>query len=425
MLVAARTLTCRRSDSLPPGASFPDITLLVNVEPTASNLTNVVAVSGGGDATPDNNIDSDNTSINVSPDPTIALSRSTPLVVLEDAEYQVVVTNLGPGLLGGKTEVDTVLPAELAPLSALGDGWSCTTNGQHILCNRIGQCLPNNTFSTIRIRAIVRLGPTPITVTARVANDADSNLNNNVAVNTSDSVLPTSSGVDCQENDDAAGRNRRRRGLRDRRDEYRRGDPPQCRRPRSPASRVRARQVIERRCDRRHARGRRRHPTLATATSTGPSSRSQPGETVTLLYGAIVGADARSGLQDNRATVDATGPLNATITAGPAIATVEVTTDVFTMLQSLVGRVFEDVDGNGMFGGGDRPIANARVITSTGQAALTDPAGLFNIPSIGSGTVAVSLDRDTIPSGLTVDRRPGRPILDADAADADWRRHAS
>ena len=128
---------------------------------------------------------------------------------------------------------------------------------------------------------------------------------------------------------------------------------------------------------------------------------------MTLLFGAIVGADARSGLQDNRATVDATGPQNATITAGPAIATVEVTTSVFTMLQSLVGRVFEDVDGNGMFGGGDRPIAHARVITSTGQAALTDEAGMYNIPSIGSGTVAVSLDRDTFPSGLTTIDGPG------------------
>ncbi len=116
--VATRTLTCRRSDTLPPGASFPDITLLVNVEPTASNLVNVVSVSGGGDATPDNNTYSDNTSINVSPDPTISLSRSTPLVVFENTEYQAVVTNLGPGLLGGKTEVEAVLPPSCAGLRA-------------------------------------------------------------------------------------------------------------------------------------------------------------------------------------------------------------------------------------------------------------------------------------------------------------------
>ena len=94
---------------------------------------------------------------------------------------------------------------------------------------------------------------------------------------------------------------------------------------------------------------------------------------MTLLYQAIVRAPAPALVRratGRRSTRQV--QLNARITAGPAIATVEVTTEVFTMLQALVGRVFEDVDGNGMFGDGDRPLANARVITSTGQAALTD-----------------------------------------------------
>ena len=231
-------------------------------------------MSGGGDTTPDNNTDSDNTSINVPPDPTISLSRSTPLVVLEDAGYQVVVTNLGPGLLGGKTQVDTVLPAELAPLSALGDGWSCSTNGQHVLCTRIGQCLPNNAFSTIRIRTFVRLGPAPVTVTARVTNDADHNLDNNVAVNTSDSVLPASSlsivmktttprveiggvasyQIDVTNTGEAILLNAVVHDL-------------------LPRGFVLV--SHRRRCDRRLARGRRRRPTPGMGTSTGPSSRSR------------------------------------------------------------------------------------------------------------------------------------------------------
>ena len=324
--VAAPTVTCRRSDSLAPGASFPDITLLVNVAPNASNLTNVVSVSGGGDATPDNNTDGDNTSIGASPDPTISLSRSTPLVVFEDAEYQVVVTNLGPGLLGGKTEVEAVLPAELGPLSALGDGWSCGTDGQRIHCTRIGQCLPNNAFSTIRIRAFVRQGPTSITVTAKVANNADSNLNNNVAVNTGDSALPASSvsivtktttprveigGVAGYETDvtntgeaillDAVVHDRLPRGF-----------------------------VLVKSSTALRSATRTRQ-TAPSDTGDGnlewPIESLAPGETVALIYQAIVGAGARSGPQDNRATVDATGPVNARITAGPAVATVEVVTE--------------------------------------------------------------------------------------------------
>jgi hypothetical protein len=77
------------------------------------------------------------------------------------------------------------------------------------------------------------------------------------------------------------------------------------------------------------------------------------------------------------------------------------------MLQSLIGRVFVDTDGNGMFGGADRPIENARVITSTGQAAVTDSSGMYNLPSIGAGSVAVSLDPNTIPGGLSLSNGPG------------------
>ena len=115
-------------------------------------------MSGGGDATPGNNIDGDNTSINVSPDPTISLSRSTSLVVLDTAEYQAVVTNLGPGLLGGQTDVVAVFPAELVPLSGLGNGWQCATAGQRIRCSRLGPLSPDNAFATIRFRALVRAG---------------------------------------------------------------------------------------------------------------------------------------------------------------------------------------------------------------------------------------------------------------------------
>ena len=48
------TLTSTRSDSLAPGASYPLITLTVNVATNApSSVTNTVVVSGGGDANPD------------------------------------------------------------------------------------------------------------------------------------------------------------------------------------------------------------------------------------------------------------------------------------------------------------------------------------------------------------------------------------
>ncbi|MGZ4971822.1 MAG: beta strand repeat-containing protein, partial [Limisphaerales bacterium] len=59
------TLTCTRSDTLAIGAAYPPITLTVSVASNApASLTNVVTVSGGGDATSANNTANDVTSIN-------------------------------------------------------------------------------------------------------------------------------------------------------------------------------------------------------------------------------------------------------------------------------------------------------------------------------------------------------------------------
>src|SRR5262249_7673202 len=56
------TLTCTRSDTLAAGASYPAITLTVNVPINIqANFTNTATVSGGGDVNPNNNTASDDT----------------------------------------------------------------------------------------------------------------------------------------------------------------------------------------------------------------------------------------------------------------------------------------------------------------------------------------------------------------------------
>jgi uncharacterized repeat protein (TIGR01451 family) len=57
-------LTCTRSDALPAGASYPPITVTVNISPDApASVTNIATVSGGGDVSPANNTASDPTTI--------------------------------------------------------------------------------------------------------------------------------------------------------------------------------------------------------------------------------------------------------------------------------------------------------------------------------------------------------------------------
>ena len=61
------TLTCTRTDSLAAGASYPSITLTVNVSATApASVTNTATVSGGGDSSTGNNAASDVTTISTS-----------------------------------------------------------------------------------------------------------------------------------------------------------------------------------------------------------------------------------------------------------------------------------------------------------------------------------------------------------------------
>ncbi len=66
------TATCTRSDALAPGASYPPITLTVNVAPTAPPAAvNSAVVTGGNDGNSANNTVTDPTTIILGPDLTI------------------------------------------------------------------------------------------------------------------------------------------------------------------------------------------------------------------------------------------------------------------------------------------------------------------------------------------------------------------
>ncbi|MFL6228206.1 MAG: hypothetical protein ACJ741_05470, partial [Pyrinomonadaceae bacterium] len=120
------------------------------------------------------------------------------------------------------------------------------------------------------------------------------------------------------------------------------------------------------------------------------------GATATLTYRVRVGANAREGDQVNSATATAHFGGSEVITAGPAHATVRVGAGVFSTRQMIVGRVFVDANGNGMFDGGERPVAGARLYIDNGQSVITDSEGMYNLPSVEDGAVVISLDPVTV-----------------------------
>src|SRR2546423_9062258 len=71
------TLTCTRSDALAVGASYPAITLTVNVaNNAAASVTNTATVSGGGQTNTTNDSATDATTVNQLSDLTVAKSRT-------------------------------------------------------------------------------------------------------------------------------------------------------------------------------------------------------------------------------------------------------------------------------------------------------------------------------------------------------------
>src|SRR5579872_4992568 len=117
---------CTRSDALNGGASYPAITVKVNV---ASNATspqvNSVSVSGGGSATAST---TDSTTITANP-PVLSIAKTHSGSFTQgqaNASYTVTVSNgIGAGPTSGTVTVTETVPSGLTLVSMSGSGWTC------------------------------------------------------------------------------------------------------------------------------------------------------------------------------------------------------------------------------------------------------------------------------------------------------------
>jgi uncharacterized repeat protein (TIGR01451 family) len=129
--VSGQTISCTRSDALAGGASYPAVTVNINVTQSApATLTNTGLISGGGDVSPLNDTSTDVASVvstaslsvtdTATPDPVAAGSNIT---------YTQVVTNSGPSAADNATLV-TSIPANTTFVSMTAPaGWTCTSPG--------------------------------------------------------------------------------------------------------------------------------------------------------------------------------------------------------------------------------------------------------------------------------------------------------
>jgi uncharacterized repeat protein (TIGR01451 family) len=180
------TVSCTRSDVLPAGASYPPITLTVNVAANAPNsITNTVTVSGGGDGNPDNNWASDTVTVISLPDLSISKSHSGDFMAGQRGTFRIVVSNsAASGPTSGTVTVTDPMPTGLTATAAGGTGWTCTV-GSTVSCTRSDVLASGASYPAITLTVNVATNaPAALTNTVTVSGGGDITPANNTAVDT-------------------------------------------------------------------------------------------------------------------------------------------------------------------------------------------------------------------------------------------------
>ncbi|MFD8705844.1 Ig-like domain-containing protein [Kitasatospora sp. NPDC059648] len=168
------TVTCTRSDVLPAGQNYPDITLTVDVSPTApAQVTNTAATAGGGSTTATT---TDPTAIApspTSPSLTIGKTHSGNFNPGQGGLYTITVGNNGSGPTDGTPVIMTdTLPAGLTAAAITGPGWTCDLNT--VTCTRSNVLAGGSSYPPITLKVNVSpAAPHEFTNTATVTGGGD------------------------------------------------------------------------------------------------------------------------------------------------------------------------------------------------------------------------------------------------------------
>ena len=171
--------TCDRSDALATNASYPAITVVVNVSSTAASpQVNQVSVSGGGISSSVSNTDS--TTINL-PDLSIVKSHSAGFTAGTNGTFNLAVTNgASGGPAAGTITVTDTLDSHFTFISGTASGWNCGAVGQVVTCTNPGPLASGASAATIPLVVAINSSASgTISNTATVATFGDSNAANN------------------------------------------------------------------------------------------------------------------------------------------------------------------------------------------------------------------------------------------------------
>jgi uncharacterized repeat protein (TIGR01451 family) len=188
------TLTCTRSDPLAAGATYPPITVTVDIAADATSpLVNSVTVSGGG-AVPATAFDT----TTVGPAANLTISKATQSTFVQGgtARYTLTVDNAGISDTAGTYVVTDTLPAGLTVAAAGGDTWDCVPLSTSVSCTRSTVLAPGASAPVITIDVDISAdAPASVTNTATISGGGDVKGGDNFASVTSNIGAPVTTTV--------------------------------------------------------------------------------------------------------------------------------------------------------------------------------------------------------------------------------------
>ena len=136
---------------------------------------------------------------------------------------------------------------------------------------------------------------------------------------------------------------------------------------------------------------------LADANGNGVADPGEGGYRL-LSYSMVVGAGARTGFYPNLAVaIDACD----VCAISPSVtASLEIGSDPLFDLGTIIGKVFQDLDGDGWQDSGETGIGGAMVAPDDGVYALADAHGRFHFPAVDPGQRMVKLNVASIAGNV-------------------------
>jgi hypothetical protein len=176
------TFTCTRSDALAPNASYPNITLTVNVSNTAPPVfINTATVAGGGEVNLLNDLAGDRTVITQFADLVPFIGDSGNFSQGQTgAQYLVTVQNASFAPTTAPIGLTATLGTGLTATAITGANWNCVLATLH--CSRSDVLGGQSTFEVIQITVNVALNaPSTVTTTAVVSGGGEIITSNDTA----------------------------------------------------------------------------------------------------------------------------------------------------------------------------------------------------------------------------------------------------